>query len=118
MDEPLPRDDNVVTLNSFADQFGAAAWLSMRAQYYACSALNVGISNGPMWMSIFMDAPTLMLRPTTNAAGGCYDDAFYARWGVPRGSQLPGSPPHQRLAWCEDTAENIVREVEEMLAYA
>lgn len=89
-----------------------------RAVVYASAALNVGISNGPMWMSIFMGAPTLMLRPTTNAAGGCYDDRFYAQHGLPRGSQLPTSPPHQRLVWEEDTADNIVRAVEEMLAHA
>lgn len=86
-----------------------------RAALYAQARLNVGICNGPMWMSIFMDAPTLMLRPTTNAAAGCYDDGFYAKFGLTRGSQLPTSPPHQRLAWIDDTSENIVRSVEEML---
>ena len=90
--------------------------LKMRAFVYSNADLNVGISNGPMWMSIFMDAPTLMLRPTTNRAGGCYDDKFYARFGLPRGGQLPTSPPHQRLVWQEDTCENIVRAVEEMLS--
>lgn len=89
--------------------------IQCRSTLYRRAALNVGISNGPMWMSIFMNAPTLMLRPTTNAAGGCYDDAFYARFGLPRGAQLPTSPPHQRLVWEDDTRENIVRAVEEML---
>lgn len=93
----------------------AATNVSLRAAWYGTAILNVGVSNGPMWMSIFMDAPTLMLRPTTNAAGGCYDDAFYARFGLPRGSQLPNSPPHQRLCWQEDTCANIVHAVEEML---
>lgn len=93
----------------------ASVDLSTRADLYASAALNVGICNGPMWMSVFMDAPTLMLRPTTNAAGGCYDDAYYEQMGLPRGSQLPGSPPHQRLAWCDDACANIVREVEGML---
>ena len=95
----------------------AARDLQYRAVLYSRAALNVGISNGPMWMSIFMDAPTLMLRPTTNADGGCYDDAFYARFGVRRGEQLPRSPLHQRLAWEEDTKDNIVRAVEEMLCH-
>jgi hypothetical protein len=94
----------------------AALKITERAFLYGRAALNVGICNGPMWMSIFMDAPTLMLRPTTNLAGGCYDDQFYAKFGLPRGSQLPTSPPHQRLVWEEDTCENIVRAVEEMLA--
>lgn len=92
----------------------AAVSLSKRAALYSWAALNVGISNGPMWMSIFMDAPTLMLRPATNEAGGCYDYAFHAKCGLPRGSQLPTSPPHQRLVWEDDTCENIVRAVEDM----
>lgn len=89
--------------------------LSRRADLYARATLNVGICNGPMWMSIYMNAPTLMLRPTTNSAGGCYDDAFYRRFGLERGAQLPSSPPHQRLVWEEDRAEVIVREVERMM---
>lgn len=88
-----------------------------RAALYAGAAMNMGISNGPMWMSIFMSAPTLMLRPTTNAAGGCYDDAFFARWGLRRGEQLPTSPPHQRLVWEDDTRESIVRAFREMMGH-
>ena len=93
----------------------AARSIEHRAALYAQTRLNVGICNGPMWMSIFMDAPTLMLRPTTNAAAGCYNDGFYAKFGLTRGSQLPTNPPHQRLMWGDDTSENIVQSVEEML---
>jgi hypothetical protein len=93
----------------------AAFDLGTRASLYASSCLNVGVSNGPMWMSIFMDAPTLMLRPTTNEAGGCYDDTFFAQYGVKRGDQLPNSPPHQRLVWEEDYCDMIVQSVEDML---
>lgn len=92
--------------------------LPSRALLYRWASLNVGVSNGPMWMSIFMGAPTLMLRPTTHAAGGCYDNHYYTRCGLPPGSQLPTSPPYQRLVWQEDTCENIVRAVEEMLCAA
>lgn len=93
----------------------ASRELRWRAWLYQHAGLNAGISNGPMWMSIFMDAPTLMLRPTTNEAGGCYDDWFFAEHGLPHGSQLPTSQSHQRLVWQEDTCDNIVRAVEEML---
>lgn len=93
----------------------ASRGLRCRAELYAGARLNVGICNGPMWMAIFMDAPVLMLRPTTNAARNCYDDQFYAAHGIPRGSQLPSSPRHQRLAWEEDYREDIVRETTRML---
>lgn len=87
-----------------------------RALLYENAVLNVGICNGPMWMAVFMDAPLLMLRPTTNSAQGCYDDGFYRRWGLPPGSQLPTSPPHQRLVWGQDDSRGtIVREVLKML---
>ena len=93
----------------------ASEEVHLRAQLYSQAALNVGICNGPMWMSIFMDAPTLMLRPVTDAAGGCYDSAFYAAHGLPRGAQLPTSPSHQRLVWEDDARGNIVRAVTEMM---
>jgi hypothetical protein len=96
--------------------FAAPEELHRRAGLYASAHLNVGVSNGPMWMSVFMNASTLMLRPTTNEAGGCYDDAFYATCGIRRGEQLPGDAPHQRLVWGEDYCDNIVASVEEMLA--
>lgn len=89
--------------------------LEARARLYGRASLNVGVCNGPMWMSIFMDAPTLMIRPVTDAAGGCYDSAFYARFGLPRGSQLPTSPAHQRLVWEEDRRGVIVGAVRKML---
>lgn len=95
--------------------YAAPRSIQERARLYAGAALNVGICNGPMWMSIFMGAPTLMLRPTTHEAGGCYDDFFYKKCGLPRGSQLPSSPSNQRLCWEDDSRENIVRAVEEML---
>lgn len=94
----------------------AALSIDRRAELYSRAALNVGVSNGPMWMAIFMDVPVLMLRPTTNAARGCYDDVFYAKYGVPRGEQLPTSPRHQHLAWVDDDADTIVRCVEDMMA--
>ena len=92
----------------------AAVGLYERSMAYDAAVLNVGVSNGPMWMAIFMDVPTLMLRPTTEAGTGCFNNAFFRRWGVEPGTQLPTSPPYQRLAWVDDTCENIVNEVEGM----
>ena len=96
----------------------AAINLHRRACVYQTSTLNVGVCNGPMWMSIFQDAPTLMLRPVTEAAGGCYDSVYYRKCGLPLGAQLPTSPPHQRLLWEDDSCDNIVCGVEEMLCVA
>lgn len=93
----------------------AALYMFRRAELYSRALVNMGISNGPMWLSIMMDAPTLMLRPTTNGAGGCFTDEFFAQYGVPKGSQLPTSPPYQYLVWEHDTPEAILRSFDEML---
>lgn len=93
---------------TFETDAAAATTLNARARLYASAYLNLGISNGPLWMALFMDAPVLMLRPTTNAAGGCYDDRFFKTCGLEKGSQLPNTPLHQRLVWEDDTKGNIL----------
>ena len=92
----------------------AACDLGNRAWLYANSVLNIGISNGPMWMALFMDVPTLMLRPCEAGPSG-YTAKYFERCGVPKNGQLPTSPPYQRLVWKDDTCENIVQAVEEMM---
>ena len=88
--------------------------LHVRSQFYQRAVLNVGISNGPMWMALFMDVPTLMLRPCEAGPSG-YTAKYFERCGVPKNGQLPTSPPYQRLVWKDDTCENIVQAVEEMM---
>ncbi len=82
--------------------------LLARASFYSRAVMNLGINNGPMWMAIMMNAPVLMLKPTTNILGGCYDDNFFKHCGLSPGAQLPTSPPYQHIAWLEDTCENII----------
>lgn len=93
----------------------AARSLNERAYLYSASHVNLGINNGPMWMAIAQDAPVLMLRPVTDAAGGCFDTSFFKRCGINKGEQLPTSPPYQRLVWEDDTAENILRAFDSMV---
>lgn len=90
--------------------------LMHRARWYSSAVMNLGINNGPMWMAILMDVPVLMLRPTTNKLGGCYDDSFFKHCGLPPGSQLPTSPPYQRIAWLDDTETNIVQSFDEVMS--
>lgn len=93
----------------------AATNLHDRAKLYASAFLNMGINNGPMWFAIAMDAPVLMLRPTTENAGGPFDNGFFAESGLREGAQLPKSSAHQRLAWRPDTADDIVAAFDEMV---
>lgn len=88
----------------------ASTDLHVRAQLYASAAMNLGVNNGPMWFAIFLDAPVMMFKVTTNEIGGCYDDSFYRSYGLPPGSQLPTSPPYQRLVWeNDDNHDSIVK---------
>ncbi len=99
-------------LHGWPTDFLAAKDMVWRANLYASATLNVGISNGPMWMALFMDVPTLMLRPCEAGPSG-YTRNFFKRCGI--ADQLPNSPAHQRLVWKDDTCENIVQAVEEMV---
>lgn len=92
----------------------ASLQLFERASLYSRALLNLGVNNGPMWMAIAMNAPVLMLKPTTEM-GGCYNAAFFEKCGIPRGSNLPGSPSHQRMIWEEDIADVILREVDAIM---
>lgn len=93
----------------------AATDLFYRAQLYSRAMLNLGVNNGPMWMAIAMDAPVLMMRPTTDAAGGCYDTRFFRSCGIEKGQNLPGAPPHQRLCWEDDRRSNILEAFNSMV---
>ncbi len=122
LDVIILRDTRVAEVELYAGDhpnvyqaMGSPKDLALRAALYGEAVLNVGVSNGPMWMSLFMDAPTLMMRPTTNEAGGCFDNRFFTRNGLTPGRQLPGDPLHQRLEWETDTCRNIVEAVQGML---
>lgn len=86
----------------------ASANLAMRALLYARATVNLCISNGPSWMAMAMDAPVLMLRPTTEGLGGPFGATYFSRCGIEPGGQMPGAPPWQRLVWQDDTADQIV----------
>jgi hypothetical protein len=89
----------------------ASTDLHRRSQLYDAAILNLGVNNGPMWLAIFMNAPVMMFKVTTDI-GGCYNDEFYRSYGLNRGGQLPTSPVYQSLVWEDDIhAESMVRTI-------
>jgi len=80
----------------------ASVDLPFRAALYTAAVMNLGVSNGPLWMAFSMNVPVLMMRPTTESLGACYNSAFFKMCGVPPGGQLPHSPTHQRLVWNDE----------------
>jgi hypothetical protein len=103
-------------LYSLATDPWPARNIRSRAWLYASARLNMGVSNGPMWMALAMNAPLAMLRPVTEEAGGCYDSEFFRIAGLPKGEQPPGSPAHQRFFWEDDTYDNIMAAFDYMVS--
>jgi ADP-heptose:LPS heptosyltransferase len=94
----------------------AARNIAARAKLYAQAFVNIGISNGPMWLALAMDAAVLMLKPVTDSLGTTHCSSYFKRCGIDPGEQIPGAPIWQRLAWNEDTAIEIVRAFDEYVS--
>ncbi len=94
--------------SEFTTYPAASRDISVRAQLYASAVANLGISNGPMWLALAMDAPVLMLRPVMQKTFSVFGSSHFARAGITVGGQLPGAPSHQVLVWEEDTSKTIV----------
>lgn len=108
-DEPL---DDVTTLPV------ASHRLFARADLYASAALNLFVSNGPAWLSMAMDLPTVIFRPGDEKLGRAFGRDHFRNSGIAWGGQMPNSPAYQRLVWQDDTAANIVDVVDEFMASA
>jgi hypothetical protein len=95
-------------LDGFATNPEASRDLDVRAQLYCEAVCNLFVSNGPAWFALALDAPVLMLRPTTEGVGKHSSQAWFDSVGLTRGVQIPGAPAWQRLVWEMDDADKIV----------
>jgi hypothetical protein len=89
----------------------AACQIKPRADLYASASLNLFVSNGPAWLSMAMDLPTIIFRPGDDKLGRAFGREHFRRCGIEWGGQMPGAPAYQRLVWSDDTADNIVEAV-------
>ena len=96
------------------DRYAATSILP-RASLYARAAVNLGVSNGPIWMAMTMDVPTIVFRPVNDKLGAQFGSERYRACGVEPGGQIPGAPPWQRLIWEDETPSGIVDAVLAML---
>ena len=97
----------------FGCDAAAATDLHRRAELYASAFVNLGVSNGPLWMALAMDLPVVMLRPVDDSLGLTHGRAHFSGAGISPGGQMPGAPVWQRLVWRQDTAANIVAAFDE-----
>jgi len=89
----------------FATSPAASLDLEARAQLYRSAALNLFVNSGPAWFAVALDCPVLIFKMIATSSPTS-TGAYFARCGLPPGSQLPA--PHQRIVWANDTARAIV----------
>lgn len=102
-------------LPGFATAPHASVDINARATLYAGARLNLFVNNGPAWLSLAIDAPTLITKMVVFDAGRCVRPDYFASVGLPVGSQIDDARPDQRILWDDDRAEAIIPAVEEML---
>jgi hypothetical protein len=66
-----------------------------RARLYSSAAVNLFVNNGPAWLCVAMDLPTMIFKSDMAVAG------------VIPPAQLPNAPAHQRLVWEEAKSERV-----------
>lgn len=76
-----------------------------RMRLYANADMNYGVSNGPVALCHFSEAPYV----TFNMQGGPQDTAHLAKTGFPVGSQFGFRNKRQTLVWEPDTLEVLNR---------
>jgi hypothetical protein len=86
----------------------ASCFLEQRAALYCSAECNLFVNNGPAWFALALDAPVLMLKPTVERVQRSCSLDYFESCGIPFGGQIPGSPPHQRIVWADDTADEIL----------
>lgn len=104
------RDTNkwIEPLEDFTIASRASAHLQSRAALYRAACCNMFVSNGPAWLSMACDAPTIVFRPTCEQLGACYDSNWFRECGIEPGGQFPGSADHHELVWSSDDRDQIV----------
>ena len=80
-------------LGSLRIDAAASRDLNARASLYRSASCNLFVSNGPAWFALALDAPVLMLKPTTENLMGTCSAHYFRSCGIEHGAQLPGAPP-------------------------
>lgn len=80
-----------------------------RMKLYSGAKMNLGVSNGPMALCHFSDAPYLTFKMIPEGEGAKELRDHMARGGFPEGSQLAFRTKKQELVWELDTFETMKR---------
>jgi hypothetical protein len=85
----------------------ASHYVVSRASLYASARLNMGVNNGPMWLSAMMDAPTVIMR-LQDATAPCCSFVDLQRCGLTYGDPTLPGVPNTTISWESDTRNNII----------
>lgn len=96
-----------LSLGGFPCNRIASEDIKYRAALYRSAYCNFFIANGPAALSIAADAPTIMLRPTTETTSSVHGDEYHKKCGI-FNSDYPGMTSKQKVVWKDDICENIV----------
>ena len=83
------------------DAYTAPIDLKYRYCMYASAKMNFFVTNGPMVLCAYSDAPYIMFAK---------EPMVQQSWTGSRGFQFPWANENQRIAWRDDTYENIIDE--------
>ncbi len=107
----IPDTDNLQGHEGFDSCVEAALNPDVRMAIYSKAYLNLGIGNGPMGLCIYQKYPYLIFR-FQNEGFKEQSREFLTANGLPPGSQFPWANNNQRVVWEDDTAENIIKQIE------
>lgn len=81
-----------------------------RMKLYAGARMNFFISNGPLALCIYSEAPYLCMRTIGDDTCLSNSPKAMAELGITEGFQFPWANERQRLSYLDDTCENIEKE--------
>lgn len=86
--------------------FPTAPWASvdvdLRCALYAGAALNLGVCNGPMALSIYGPAPYLLFKQLLPGSPTQSEYFWRRAMGLGPGEHFPWATPWQRMTWADD----------------
>jgi hypothetical protein len=93
-----------------------ASWnVGLRMALYESSYLNLGVSNGPLYLAAMNDQVRLLIFKLITPSVPQTTEEFMRQLGFQIGGQLPFATPFQRLVWENDALDVIEREFEAMV---
>ena len=98
--------------------FREASWnVWLRMSLYESSYLNLGINNGPLFMSALNNKTRLLIFKIVTPSVPQTTEELISKIGFTIGGQLPFASRFQKLVWKDDTLDILEYEFQKMVAH-